>query len=143
MLRLPKLTDYAVVVLGALAQEAGRVVTMPELASRAGLPEPTVAKILKKLGKCGILAAQRGTRGGYRLLRDPAAITVADIVVALDGPVALTECAGDRHGQCGMESRCAMRGQWNAINRAIAGVLAGVSLADMQRGPDMEARAGQ
>lgn len=132
MLRLPKLTDYAVIILSAMARTPGVVHTTPAVAGHVGLPLPTVAKILKKLTRGGLLQAQRGSHGGYRLVRGATEMTVADIVTALDGPVALTDCVDGRHGQCSMESRCAMHGQWNTINRAITEVLAAVTLADMQ-----------
>lgn len=131
MLRLPKLTDYAVVILTAMAELPDQVQTTNGLAQRTGLPLPTVAKVLKQLTKNGILSALRGTHGGYRLGRAPTAITVADIVVALDGPVAVTDCVDSQKGHCHVESRCAMRGQWDAINRAIKSALEAVTLADM------------
>ncbi len=132
MLRLPKLTDYAVVLLTRMAgQPNSQVQTTADLAARTGLAAPTVAKILKQLTKQGLLTAQRGTHGGYRLARAPAQITVADIVIALDGPVAVTDCVNDQHGQCGVERLCTMRGQWDTINRAIKSALASVTLADM------------
>lgn len=136
MLRLPKLTDYAVVLLTRMAiQPSGAVQTTADLAARTGLAAPTVAKILKQLTKQGLLTAQRGTHGGYRLARLPEQITVADIVIALDGPVAVTDCVNDQHGQCGVERLCVMRGQWDTINRAIKSALAAVTLADMMTPP--------
>jgi FeS assembly SUF system regulator len=135
MLRLPKLTDYAVVLLTNMAQTPNAALqTTGDLATRTGLAAPTVAKILKQLTKQGLLTAQRGTHGGYRLARPPAEITVADIVVALDGPVAVTDCVNDQHGHCGVERLCTMRGQWDTINRAIKSALA-VTLADMSSTP--------
>lgn len=131
MLKLPKLTDYAVVVLAMMAQQPERLHATAGLASGTGLPVPTVAKILKQLARHQLLTAQRGTRGGYRLTRPASAVTIADIVTALDGPVTLTACVDTSHQQCGVASRCAMHGQWNAINRAILNVLAGVTLQDM------------
>lgn len=136
MLRLPKLTDYAVVLLTRMAAlPLAQVQTTADLAVRTGLAAPTVAKILKQLTKQGLLTAQRGTHGGYRLARPPAQITVADIVIALDGPVAVTDCVNDQHGQCGLEQHCVMRGQWDTINRAIKSALAAVTLADMMHAP--------
>lgn len=131
MLRLPKLTDYAVVILTAMAQMPEQVQTTNGLAQRTGLPLPTVAKVLKQLTKSGVLSALRGTHGGYRLGRAPHAITIADIVVALDGPVAVTDCVDNHQGHCHVERHCTMRGQWDAINRAIKSALEAVTVADM------------
>ena len=91
MLRLSKLTDYAVVVLVRLSRETG-VQTSPGIAVGTGIPEPTVAKVLKTLAAGGLVASQRGARGGYRLLRPLSAIPVADVIAAVDGPIALTAC---------------------------------------------------
>lgn len=136
MLRLPKLTDYAVMLLTRMANTPhGQVQTTSDLAIRTGLAAPTVAKILKQLTKQGLLSAQRGTHGGYRLARLPEQITVADIVVALDGPVAVTDCVNDQRGNCGVERLCVMRGQWDAINHAIKSALTAVTLADMMALP--------
>lgn len=131
MLKLPKLTDYAVVILAMMAQRPERLHSTAGLAEGTGLAVPTVAKILKQLTRSQLLTAQRGTRGGYRLSRPASSITIADIVTALDGPVSLTACVDTGHQNCGVASRCAMHGQWNAINRAILQVLAGVTLQDM------------
>ncbi len=135
MLRLPKLTDYAVVVLAVLARNEDRILTAGAIAAQAGLALPTVAKILKKMAKMSIVSAQRGTHGGYRLGRAAAAITMADIVAAMDGPIALTACVDGQQGHCSVERCCALRGHWNQINRAIRGTLEGVSLADMTSHP--------
>ncbi|MGB4101826.1 MAG: SUF system Fe-S cluster assembly regulator [Alphaproteobacteria bacterium] len=131
MLRLPKLTDYAVVILAPLAIADCPVLTAAAIARQSGLALPTAAKILKKLAKSGIIRALRGMKGGYQLARPAAAITVADIVAAMDGPIALTDCIDGQSGQCSVEHNCVLRGHWNHINRTIRGALESVSLADM------------
>src|SRR5208283_4025877 len=89
MLRLSKLTDYAVVVLVRLSH-ADTVQTSPGIAASIGIPEPTVAKVLKTLAAGGLVTSQRGAHGGYRLLRQLAAIPIAEVIAAVDGPIALT-----------------------------------------------------
>ena len=91
MLKLSKLTDYAVVVLVRLAS-GDLVQTSPCIAQATGVPEPTVAKVLKALAGSGLVASQRGARGGYRLARTLSDIPVADVIAAIDGPIALTAC---------------------------------------------------
>ena len=88
MLRLSKLTDYAVVVLVRLGGSEG-VQTSTGIAAATGIPEPTVAKVLKTLAASDLVASQRGARGGYRLNRSLAAIPIADVIAAVDGPIAL------------------------------------------------------
>ena len=131
MLRLSKLTDYAVVVLVRLSREPG-VQTSPGIAAAIGVPEPTVAKVLKTLAAGGLVASQRGARGGYRLLRSLAAIPIADVIAAVDGPIALTACVDGTTGCCESESLCPMRGRWDPVNEAIHQALSSITLADMQ-----------
>jgi len=134
MIRLSRLADYGVVVLGRLAtmreREAGPTTTA-EIAEATLLPAPTVAKILKLLARGDVVCSHRGHQGGYSLARDPGAITVADLVTALDGPVALTACVDGHEGDCSVESMCAIRGHWDAVNTAVRKALESVTLADM------------
>lgn len=131
MLRLSKLTDYAVVVLVRLATLEG-VQTSPGIALATGVPEPTVAKVLKTLAAGGLVASQRGARGGYRLMRPLAAIPIADVIVAIDGPIALTACVEGSTTGCEAAGSCPMRGRWDPVNDAVREALTNISLADMQ-----------
>ena len=131
MLRLSKLTDYAVVVLVRLSRETG-VQTSPGIAGTTGIPEPTVAKVLKALAAGGLVVSQRGARGGYRLLRPLGAIPIADVIAAVDGPIALTACVVGSAVACESQDLCAMRGRWDPVNEAIHQALSIISLADMQ-----------
>jgi len=131
MLKLNRITDYAVVVLAQMAREPGRLVTAPQLAHDSAVPMPTVAKVLKDLAREGVLVSERGAHGGYRLARPPGEITVLEIIRALEGPVSLTACVDGHEGACDVESLCPMRGNWDRVNRAIRSALEGVSLADM------------
>lgn len=131
MIKLSRLTDYAVTVLTQMVSGNNALWAAPELAEKTGLPLPTVAKILKLLAKSGVVTTKRGPSGGYALAHAPAAISVAAIIESMDGPIALTECAegGDHH--CSVEPICPMNGHWNKINRAVRAALETVSLADM------------
>ena len=129
MFRLSKLTDYAVVVMIRLAQGAD-IQTSPGVARATGIPEPTVAKVLKILSHAGLAQSQRGATGGYRLSRPLSAIPVADIIQALDGPIALTSCVDG--GGCDSATLCPMHGRWDPVNDAIRTALHGITLADMQ-----------
>jgi FeS assembly SUF system regulator len=129
MIRISKLTDYGILLLTQLSAEGA---TARDLAKDTGVPLPTVAKILKLLAKHDLLEGSRGSQGGYRLGRPPGEITIAQVVEALEGPIALTECAGDTH-TCGLEATCPVRGNWNRINRAVFAALSGLTLAEMSR----------
>lgn len=131
MLRLSKLTDYAVVVLVRLSV-TDAVQTSTGIAGTTGIPEPTVAKVLKALAGRNLVASQRGARGGYRLARPLTAIPIADVIAAIDGPIALTACVEGGPGDCDAQSLCPMRGRWDPVNEAIHQALSTITLADMQ-----------
>lgn len=130
MLRLSKLADYAVVVLVRLSH-GEPCQTSPGIAAVTGLPEPTVAKVLKALAAGGLVTSQRGARGGYRLARPLAAIPVADVIGAIDGPVRLTACIEGSHASCESEHVCPCRGQWDPVNEAVMQALGTISLATL------------
>lgn len=132
MLRITKQTDYGIVLMTHLAQSEEPQHSAPELAEALRIPLPMVSKILKILARDGLLTSHRGVHGGYSLSRAPEAITVDQLVGALEGPIAMTECVEDHH-DCARESFCAVRGNWQVINRAIQGALRGITLADMVR----------
>lgn len=134
MLKLSKLSDYATMLMTAMAVAPARVHTGHELAERTHLPAPTVAKLLKSLARGGLLESLRGAQGGYRLTRAPETITVADVIRALEGPIAVTGCAA-HGGGCGIESTCATRSNWRLIDTAIREALEAVTIARMAAPP--------
>jgi FeS assembly SUF system regulator len=130
MLRVTKLTDYATVVLTALAARPDAVLSAAELADRAGLEMPTVAKLLKPLAQAGLVEGFRGTNGGYRLARAASQISLVEIVEAMEGPLGMTECSVHA-GACGIEHSCGVRANWRRINDVVADALRSVTLAQM------------
>ena len=130
MLRVTKLTDYATVVLTVLAARPGEVLSATELADAAGLEPPTVSKLLKPLAQAGLVEGLRGVHGGYRLARPATDISLIEIVEAMEGPLAMTECSHD-HSQCGIADQCGVRSNWRLINDVLAEALRGVTLAQM------------
>lgn len=130
MLRLSKLTDYATVILSHMARDKVRVYAALEIAAATGIMQPTVSKILKTLAKAKVLNSIRGAHGGYRLARDPGEISVATVISALEGPIALTECSISHDG-CQQSGACGIRGNWSVLNRTIQRALESVTLADM------------
>ncbi|WP_290886094.1 SUF system Fe-S cluster assembly regulator [Arenimonas sp.] len=130
MLRVTKLTDYATVVLVALAEAPGRVHSAAELAERSRLEAPTVAKVLKPLAHAGLVESFRGANGGYRLARPAHEIPLKAVVEAIEGPLNMTECSGE-HSNCEHEAHCGVQTHWRRINDVIADALGGITLADM------------
>jgi FeS assembly SUF system regulator len=131
MFRLSKITDYGIVILAHLARsDSSATHTAREVAGETDLPFPVVGKILKSLARRGILQSHRGSRGGYVLVRQPSEITVVEMVGALEGPVALTECnVGPQ--LCQHESTCPVRDPWHVINRVVEVALSKITLADL------------
>ncbi|MBS0378761.1 MAG: SUF system Fe-S cluster assembly regulator [Proteobacteria bacterium] len=130
MLRISRLTDYATVLLAALAEDPKRVQTATALAEHTHLPVPTVSKLLKQLHRAGLVQSTRGLHGGYQLALPATQISAAAILDALEGPVALTDCAAG-HGQCGIEGSCRVGRVWQRVNLAIRRSLSDVSLAQL------------
>lgn len=131
MIRMTKQADYGIVLMTRLASEPERQFSAPELAEECQLPQPTVSKILKALTRGELLESHRGVKGGYALARDPEEISVAEIITALEGPIAITECIDDAPGECCQEPICPVRGNWQRINVAIRMALEQIKLAEM------------
>src|SRR6266481_5337229 len=117
MLRMSRLTDYATVLLAALASEPDRVQTAAALAGETHIAAPTVCKLLKQLQRAGLVISTRGLHGGYQLARPAAQISAAAIIDALEGPVALTDCSAG-HGNCEIEDTCRVGRVWQRLNLA-------------------------
>jgi len=130
VLKLSKLTDYGTLLMTTLAAAPESVRNAQELATETHVSAPTVAKLLKLLVRGGLVESTRGAHGGYRLARAPEKITVAEVVRALEGPIALTACSV-HGGGCGIEESCAARVNWRVINDAVKQALDGVTLAEM------------
>jgi FeS assembly SUF system regulator len=128
-MRLSSMADYAVVVMAAAARHCGGArVSAVQLAEETGVPAPTVQKLVSRLAGAGLLRSSRGVGGGLKLARPAAAITVADIVEAVEGPIALTACVEQGRHDCTLESACTVRPHWPVVNAALRGALAGVPL---------------
>jgi FeS assembly SUF system regulator len=130
MIILSKLADYGVIVATHLAAYPDRQVTAATVANETRLPQATVAKVLKALAHAGLVTATRGAAGGYRLARSAAAISVAEVVAAIDGDIGLTQCSV-HVDECARTTYCPTRPHWAAINRAVGEALSAVSLDAM------------
>jgi FeS assembly SUF system regulator len=130
MLRVTKLTDYATVLLTVLAGRVGEVLSATELAESSGLEATTVSKVLKPLAQAGLVDGLRGVHGGYRLAHAPGDITLVQIIEAMEGPLAITECS-QQDSQCGIAHQCGARANWRLINDVVADALRGMTLAQM------------
>ena len=135
-MRLSSLADYAVVMMSSVARHCGQSrLNAAQLAEETGIPVPTVQKLVSKLSAAGLLRSVRGAGGGFKLARPAAAVSLADIIEAIEGPIALTACVDTGKHDCGMEGTCRVQAHWPVVNQAVRGALAGVNLnalAEMQ-----------
>ena len=128
-MRLSSMADYAVVTMAAAARHCGGArISAAQIAEETGLPAPTVQKLVSRLTAAGLLRSSRGVGGGLKLARPAAAITLADIVEAVEGPIALTACIEHGRNDCTLESACMVRPHWPIVNEALRGALAQVPL---------------
>ena len=133
-MRLSNMADYAVVVMGAAARHCGGLRTSAtELASETGIALPTVQKLVSILSRGGLLRSVRGAGGGIQLARPAAAITLADIIEAVEGPIALTGCVNEQTCHCAIEPDCAVKPHMGVVNNAVRGALANISLMSLSR----------
>lgn len=133
MIRINRETDYGVMILSLVAMDPGRRYNATVLAEQLGLSQPMVSKILKHLAKAGLVESFRGAKGGYGLVGEPENITVADIIAALEGPIALTDCVEGGTNVCQYHGHCVISSNWNRINRVVQKALEAISLKDMTR----------
>ena len=133
-MRLSSLADYAVVMMSAAARHCGQAqLNAAHLAEETGIPLPTVQKLVSKLSHAGLLRSVRGAGGGFRLARPAAAVTLADVIEAIEGPIAMTSCIDTGKHDCGLEGSCRVQAHWPVINNAVRGALAGINLTSLAR----------
>jgi FeS assembly SUF system regulator len=133
-MRLSQLADYAVVLMSTAARHCGGArINAATLAEETGVPLPTAQKLVSLLTRAGLMKSARGTGGGIRLARPAAAISLADIVEAIEGPIALASCVDSARHDCALEGNCRVQPHWGAVNSAVRGALDGVSLASLNK----------
>jgi FeS assembly SUF system regulator len=131
MLKITKITDYGFILLAHMAdQEEGKLHNAKDLSTTIGIPLPTVSKVLKILTQGGILLSHQGSKGGYSLSRSADRISAAQIIEAVEGPVAITDCTSSE----GCERNCRVSPSWKKVNATVVATLAGVTLADIVKG---------
>ena len=131
-MRLTSLADYAVVMMAAAARHPAEArLSANLLADETGVPLPTAQKLMGRLASAGLLDSARGTGGGFRLARPASEVSLADIVEAVEGPIAMTNCIEGAHHLCAIEGSCRVKPHLHAVNFAVRGALQGVSLASL------------
>lgn len=134
-MRLTHLADYAVVILTAAAsRSAGERLSASALAAETGVPLPTAQKLIGKLGSAGLLRTSRGAGGGFALAREPETVTLADIIEAVEGPIAMTQCSGSEEASdCALDARCRVKPHMNLVSRTVRDALAAITLDQLAR----------
>ena len=135
MLKLSKLTDYAVIVLGCLGAQNGKPVSASFVADKTKLPEPTVQKVLKMMASAKIITATRGATGGYIVPLSLACISISDVVEAIEGPLELSPCHNDIDENCALAKLYAPKNKWNKVNVAIKKTLDNIRVIDLVPSP--------
>ena len=131
MIRLSRMADYAVLSMTYMAARPTITHNAVDVAHATGLPVPTVAKLLAKLARGGVLSSQSGARGGYALDRHPRDISMADVIIAIDGTIALTHCVKSGPTLCEVEAACPSRGGLQRVNKVLNDALSAVSLDEL------------
>jgi FeS assembly SUF system regulator len=131
-MRLSSLADYAVVMMAACARHCGQArLNTLLLAEETGIPQPTVQKLVSKLSHAGLLRSVRGAGGGFKLARPAAAVTLADIIEAIEGPISMTSCVDTGKHDCALEGSCKVQPHWAMVNGAVRGALANINLTSL------------
>lgn len=132
-MRLSHLADYAVVLMTAAARfPAGERLSATALADSTGVPLPTTQKLMGQLAGHGLLDSHRGAGGGFVLARPAGDISLADIVEAVEGPIAMSACSGGGY-DCALDSRCRVKPHLGLVGNAVRGALGAVSLTELAR----------
>jgi FeS assembly SUF system regulator len=135
-MRLTSLADYACVMMAAAARHGGDArFSAACLSEETGVPLPTAQKLMGRLASAGLLTSARGSGGGFLLAREPCRISLAEIIEAVEGPIAMTVCADHGRNDCALDNHCQVKPHLNAVNGALRGALQGVSLATLAEGP--------
>jgi FeS assembly SUF system regulator len=134
-MRLSHLADYAVVLMTAAARRpAGARLSATELAGDTGVPLPTTQKLMGQLATAGLLDSARGATGGFSLARSATEISLADIVEAVEGPIAMTVCSGSEGvSDCALDAHCRVKPHMGVVGDAVRGALGAVSLTELAR----------
>jgi FeS assembly SUF system regulator len=136
MIRLAKLTDYGLLLMTTMARKsANSVHNARDLAEITKLPLPTATKVLKQLLQSGLLTSHRGINGGYSLAKEPSEISLEEIIAAIEGPIALTECSTDVIGLCDLELSCPMKANQRVVSEVVRAALQRVMLTDLMQQP--------
>lgn len=131
MLRITKIADYGFILLVHMANQDKEILhNAKDLSVAINIPLPTVSKVLKILTQGGILQSHQGSKGGYSLSRPSTEITAAEILEAVEGPLAITDCSSVE----GCERNCQVSPSWQKVNGTVVGALKQLTLADMARG---------
>jgi FeS assembly SUF system regulator len=120
--------------MSQLAHE-GNSRSASHISGRTGVPEPTVAKILKVLSKGNLVVSERGANGGYKLVKSADDISIAEIITTMEGPISIVACVDDHEENCNMSGTCPSKGKWDRVNEAIKSALDDVKLKDMMTPP--------
>jgi len=133
MLRISRFADYGLLLINALCQ-ADQLTTLEQLSEKTKLTMPTIYKIMRSLVKSGLVISLRGVNGGYKITKSADQISIAEIIEAVDGPIALTDCTKGLGCQCALAGGCQLKGNWQLVNQHVVKTLGSITI-DMMNQP--------
>jgi FeS assembly SUF system regulator len=128
------MADYALLVVFKMCDRE-ELITLDNLCESTTLTLPTVRKLMRSLTHNNLVESVRGPHGGYKLSNQPNEISIAEVIEAIDGPIALTECVKVDGGDCELADTCGLKGNWNIVNRLISNALHNVTIDAMRQDP--------
>lgn len=138
LMQIPRRVDYGLrAVIYLSGQDPEKSCSIAEIAKQQGVPRKFLEKIIQDLIRGGLIKSKRGANGGYALARPPEEISFTDVIVAIEGPIAVNLCLDDRLG-CDQIPRCTMIGVWSEVQQKINEVLSGTTIAGLRRSPCRE-----
>ena len=137
MLRINKMTDYGMLILGNLAVSHGGYLSASDIASSTHISLPTVQKLLKKLNKNKLVVSKQGPLGGYALNEATKLTSVSKILEALEGNSSLMECSA-KQSTCEIENSCQIGNAWQIISQTIFSSLDKLTLLDLIKPSEIE-----
>jgi Rrf2 family protein len=142
LMQIPRRVDYGLRAAIYLAsQDPEKCCSIAEIAKQQGVPKKFLEKIIQDLIRAGLIRSKRGSCGGYMLARAPEAVSIYDVIVALEGPVAVNACM-DPHTSCSQLPRCTMVNVWNEVQQKITEVFTRTTLASLREQPCRAVLAG-
>jgi len=122
MLQIRRETDYAIRCVYYLAGKEDEVIMVNEISREMRMPKSFIAKILQRLSKAGIVDSYVGVKGGFHLAKKPQQISLYDVIIAIEGPIAMNRCTVNKR-ICSLSSTCRVHPIWVDVRKEVERIL--------------------